>query len=424
MTRKDAKDYQRMNVTTTELFSRPTHEFTLQNGLKVIVCEDHRTVDACLTLTYKVSPDDESLEQQGISKAVLEAKNEFKYPDQSVNIDGFQHADNIISFPSEHLETMFKALSSFIRFVPQEEVFRRHLECWKAVNQQALFPRAIAIGFNPELEKLAAKGRRHYTAPASAATDIEPTLEQLQSWHHDWYGPNNLLLVATGKVSIGEVERLAELYLGEIARQGTPNRCSSMLTTPELGYRQTTQACKDISQPMMQVMFNIPSLATTMDHQSVRALDIMFNLLSKSAPARLTAIEKNLPLIIAQLNRFPRSDSMLAIAFHHSWEPLEIEFQFWKIIEEIKRSPFSTDEIELAIKSHSASMQRVFDDARKLARYISALLVADISLERLELELTQHQKTTPDDVQKAAINYLTRERASVAHILPTKSDLG
>jgi zinc protease len=412
-----------MNVTTTELFSRPTHELTLQNGLKVIVCEDHRTVDAFLRLTYKVSPDDESLEQHGIREAVLEAKNEFNYSDQPVNIDGFQHANDIMSFPSEHLETMFKVLSSFISFVPQEEMFRRHLECWKAVNQPELFPRAITIGFNPELEKLAAKGRRHYTAPASAATDIEPTLEQLQSWHQNWCGPNNLLLVATGNVSIGEVERLAELYLGEIARHGTPYRCSSVLTTPELGYRQTTGACKDISEPMMQVIFNIPSLATTKDHQSVRALDIMSNLLSTSAPARLTAIEKNLSKILAQLLRFPRSDGILAIAFHHSWEPLEIEFQFWRIIEEIKRSPFSTDEIELAIKSHSASLQRVFDDPRTLATYISALMGVDSSLQRLELELTQYQKTTPDEVQKAAINYLTRERASVAHILPMNGDL-
>ena len=413
-----------MNVTTTELFSRPTHEITLKNGLKVIVCEDHRTADACLTLTYKVSPDDESVEQKGISKAVLDARNEYKYPDQSVNIDGFQHANNIMSFPREHLETMFKALSSFIRFVPQEKVFRRHLECWKSVKKQGLFPRAINIGFNPELEKLAAKGRRHYTAPASAATDIEPTLEQLQSWHQNWYGPNNLLLVATGNISIAEAKRLAELYLGDIASHGAPNRCSSVLTTPELGYRQTTPVCKNISQPMMQVIFNIPSLATTTDHQSVRALDIMLNLLSKSAPARLLAIEENLPSILAHLNRLPRSDNTLAIAFHHSWESLEIEFQFWRIIEEIKRSPFSTDEIELAIKSHSAAMQRVFDDPRKLATYISALMVADISLQRLELELTQHQKTTPDEVQKAAIDYLTRERASVAHISPMKSDLG
>ncbi|VVO06004.1 M16 family metallopeptidase [Pseudomonas fluorescens] len=412
-----------MNVTTTELFSRPTHELTLQNGLKVIVCEDHRTADACLQLTYRVGPDDESLEQKGIGKAVLGAKNEYKHLDQSVKIDGFQHSDNIMSFPPEHLETMFKALNSFIRFVPQEEVFRRHLECWKSVNKQDLFPRTIDIGFNPELEKLAAKGRRHYTAPASAATAIEPTLEQLQSWHQNWCGPNNLLLVATGNVSIGEIERLAELYLGVIARHGTPNR-SSVLTTPELGYRQTIHAGKNIPEPMMQVIFNIPSLATTTDHQSVRALDIMRDLLSKSAPARLIAIEENLPSVFTRLDRIPRSDSMLAIAFHHSWEPLEIEFQFWRIIEEIKRSPFSTDEIELAIKSHSASMQRVFDDARKLATYISALMVADISLGRLKLEFTHHQKTTPDDVQKAAINYLTRERASVAHISPMKNDLG
>ena len=60
-------DYSRMNVSTTESTSHPTYEFTLDNGLKIIVREDHRIPKVYSTLMYGVGAVNERPEDWGLS---------------------------------------------------------------------------------------------------------------------------------------------------------------------------------------------------------------------------------------------------------------------------------------------------------------------------------------------------------------------
>ncbi|MDQ0126300.1 zinc protease [Pseudomonas lini] len=413
-----------MNVFTTELFSRPTHEFILENGQRVIVHEDHRTAEACLTLQYKVDSDDEHPHQKGINEAVLDAM--YSYDDETIeqlpNVGGRETGFDGIVLPREHLEMAFEAKSSFMRQVLQEDVLRRHLEIWRFGKKKNTIPPTLRFGFNHQLEMLADKGRSHYLPPAGAAEGTEPTLEQLQSWHQDWYGPNNSVLVVSGDVSIDEVKRLAEKYFGEIARHGSPNRATQVLTVPELGYRQIT-AQQDIPQPMLQVIFNIPGLETTTAPQAASALQLMTELFTRSAPARLLKLDPNLPSMVAR-SRYGRGDGMLGFALGYTLQPDEIEDHMWTILERIKQTPFTCDEIEPAIKIFSAALQNTMDTVTGQSLLISRVATRDYPLELLELEITRIKSVTPEDIQKAAITYLTRERASLAHIFPMKSDLG
>lgn len=61
-----------MNTNTLEYTPNPLHEFTLDNGLKVVVREDHRTPQVALTLTF-ASRGDERPEEFGTGNVLLRA---------------------------------------------------------------------------------------------------------------------------------------------------------------------------------------------------------------------------------------------------------------------------------------------------------------------------------------------------------------
>jgi len=407
-----------MNILTTELLSRPTHDFMLENGLRVIVHEDHRTAEACLTLQYKVDSDDEYPHQKGINELVLDVL--YSPDDETIkqlpNIGGMETGHDGIVLPREHLEMAFKAKSSFMRQIPQENVLRHHLEIWKSAKKKNTTPPTLHLGFNHPLEMLADSGRRRYLQPAGAADCAELTLEQLQSWHQTWYGPNNAVLVVSGDVSIDEVKRLAARYFGEIARHGNPDRATQLLAAPELGYRQII-AQQDISEPMLQVIFNIPGFETTADHRAAIALRLMPELFTRSVPARLLKLEPNLPSMVAR-TRFGRGDGLLGFALGYTMKPDEIEKHMSTLLEDIKRTPFTRDDIEPAIRISSAKLQNTMGTVTGQSLLISQAATRGYPLEVIELEVTRLKSITPEDIQKAATTYLTRERASLAHIVP------
>ncbi len=419
-----------MNAPTTQLASRPTYEVTLDNGLKVIVREDHRTPEFCSTVAYGVGNSYENPEEWGLSLLLLdilfddygrETAFAKEMGGDALNWGG-DTLDQVIRLPRAHLESAFKFQSAIMKKEPQDEVIRRHLDLMILRSKtKSLF--VSAVSFSPELEALIETGTSYYRPPEGITANLERlTVEHVKQWHKAFFGPNNAVLTVAGDITPDEVKRYADEYFGDIARCDTPDR--AVVRGPSApGYRRITQHL-DTRHPLMLIVFNTPSIATATDYKTVRALHVIGALLSNAAPAHLATIGQNPALIIASSPRYLRGDTRLSFAYYFEGDPDEAEAGFWSLLEELKRTPLSQADIAQAIDTVSTKRQRINDSVEAQSRIIGTLVHIGCPWQLLDLEVAQLKSVTPSDIQNVAQTFLTRERVSVGHIFPVTQESG
>ena len=413
-----------MNATTN---NHATTEFTLDNGLKVVVRQDHRKPEFCSAVTYAVGTYYEEPQERGLSSVVTQALINNDEHDVVKELGGdfltFWGQDSLthqVSLPREHLETAFKLQAAMMTRAPQDDVFQQHKENELAMSREpSNF--VSAVSFSPQLEALIETGTRYYSTPEELTRNLEQlTLEQLQQWRNNWYVPANAVLVVTGDITPDEVKQLAEEHFGVITRVDVPDRDFS-LTSPAPGYRQLTQQLAT-QHPLMLVVFNVPSLATTTDVQSARALQVMTSLLTNAAPQRLVIPGFNPANVFANHPQYTRGDSRLSFAFYFEGDAHTAEADFWTWLEEVKTTLFTTEEIEPAIQTAIASAGQRIDQLERASRTIGQLIINACPWQLLDGELDQLAGVTPADIQSTAQMWLTRERATVGHVFPIDNE--
>jgi zinc protease len=416
----DALDYSRMNTSTNELTPRPTHEFTLDNGLKVIVREDHRKPEFCSSLVYGVGPSYEYPEEWGLSEALFHAAFEetgrktasIQEMGGHVQFEFNEHMSLELQLPREHLETAFKLQFAIMAKELQDEDIRRALDRRILLSKR----KSLAVGvhgYSPELKALIETGSGMYRPPEGITANLERlTVEQVKQWHKTWFGPNNAVLSIAGDITPDEVKGFAEEYFGGIARCDLPDR--PVVRGPSApGYRRITQHL-ETEHPLMQIVFNTPGVATTTDYQTVRALQVIGALVSDSAPAQLGQIARSM---LSNAVRYLRGDTQLSFCFGFT-DPDKAESTFWSFVEELKRTPLSQVDIEQVINTVSAERADVLDSVRAQSMIIAMLVNNKCPWQLIDLEVTQLKNVTPADIQQAAQIYLTRDRVSIGRIYP------
>ncbi|WP_185076454.1 M16 family metallopeptidase [Pseudomonas frederiksbergensis] len=409
-----------MNTTTN---NSVTTEFTLDNGLKVVVRQDHRKPAFCSAVTYGVGAFYEEPQERGLSSVVTQAllNNDEQAVVKELGGDFLTHwgEDSMthqLSLPREHLDTAFKLQAAMMMRAPQDDVFQQHQENELAISRRTS-NFVSAVTFGSKLEALIEIGTRYYSTPDELTQSLEQlTLDQIQQWRNDWYVPANAVLVVTGDITPDEVKPLAEEHFGVITQADVPYRDFSV-TPPAPGYRQLTQQL-ETQHPLMLVVFNVPSLATNTDVQSARALQVMTSLLTNAAPQRLVTPGFNPAHTFANHPQFMRGDSRFSFAFYFEGEAQTAEADFWAWLDEVKSTLFTTEEIEPAIQTASANAGQRIDRLEGASRTIGQLITNGCPRQLLDVELEQLGNVTPADIQSTAQMWLTRERATVGHVFP------
>ena len=91
------------------------------------------------------------------------------------------------------------------------------------------------------------------------------------------------------------------------------------------------------------------------------------------------------------------------------------------IRDRLKTTPPSAEELERVRAQVIAGLVYERDSITSQATAIGQLETVGLSWKLMDTELAELQSVTPEDIQKAARTYFTRERMSVAHVLPEES---
>mgnify|MGYP003434030262 FL=1 len=410
-----------MNTSTLEYTTHPLHEFTLDNGLKVVVREDHRTPQVALTLTF-ASRGDERPEEFGTGNVLLRAlrylNNDYEAFITESGGTRFRYGDSpgsgqltdSLLVPAEHLESALKLQSKLMTTDLPDESLHNALNITRDRNKKESFFLS-PIAYSPEIECLVYAGSRHYRSHQAVSANLERlSPDRIRNLRRSRHCPDNAQLAITGDIGIEEARRLVERHFADIPR-GEPSFRSAVQVPAAPGYRRITQYL-DTQHPeysMMIFIFNTPL---------VYELEVLGALLEGVTLPRLAALQEKRGGVVPRFIGDNQGNTILGLAFYIHGDPQEAEENFWKFLDEVKRSPFSPEEIDSAVNK-ACSLPQVWNSSLEhQADALSYLYGSGQPLQLLDDKVGLLRSITPEDVHVAANAYLTRENVTVVCALP------
>ncbi|MBD8595205.1 MULTISPECIES: M16 family metallopeptidase [unclassified Pseudomonas] len=422
--------------------TQPTHEFTLDNGLKVVVREDHRAPVVVSQIWYKVGSSYETPGQTGLSHALEHMM--FKGTDKLGPGEGSRILRDLgaeeNAFTSDDYTAYYEVLAKdrlAVAFdleadrmaslsLPAEE-FAREIEVIKEERRLRTDDKPSAKAYEI-FKAMAFPASGYHTPTIGWMADLERMkVEELRHWYQAWYVPNNATLVVVGDVKPDEVKALAQRFFGNIARRPTPPaKIPLELANP--GQRLATLHVRT-QLPSLLYGFNVPALATADKPRDVQALRLISALLDGGYSARMaTRLERGEELISsggARYDAFTRGDSLFFISATPNAQKkktlADVEKGLWKLLDELKTTPPSADELERVRAQVIADLVYSRDSISSQATTIGMLETVGLSWKLMDSELEDLKSVTPQDIQSAARTYFTRDRLSIAHVLPEEA---
>lgn len=431
-----------LGLPAAQAASQTTHEFTLDNGLKVIVREDHRAPVVVSQVWYRVGSSYETSGRTGLSH-VLEHMmfkgSEKVGPGEASRIlrelgaeeNAFTSTDYTAYYQVLARDRLAVALEleadrmASLRLPPEE--FAREVQVVMEERRLRTDDKPSALAFE-RFKTLAypSSGYRHPTI--GWMSDLERmTVDDLRQWYEAWYAPNNATLVVAGDITLAEVRTLAERYFGAVPARPLPV-AKRPLELDEPGERRL-QLHVRTPLPSLLMAFNVPGLATTDQPRQVHALRLLAGLLDGGYSARLpTRLERGEELVSgasAWYDAYPRGDSLFVLSASPNVQKdrtlAEVEAGLWRELEALRRQPPNAAELERVRAQVIAGLVYERDSISSQATAIGALESVGLSWRLMDEELAALEAVTPADVQAAAQTFFTRSRMTVAHVLPLEN---
>ena len=426
-----------VHAETRSELARTTFETTLKNGLKVIIREDHRSPMIMTQIWYSVGSSDESGNLLGISHVLehMMFKGTNKVPNDeftrlsriyggSINASTFTNYTNYYQlYPKTYLpmaleleaDRMSNLLLRQQDFDPEIKVVMEERRLRTDDN-----PRSLAF----ERFKWIAYPTSHYRQPVIGhmknLQNIQ--LEDVKKWYRDWYTPNNAILIIVGDVDSESTLLQVQKYFGDIPARKTPPR-NDVLEFDRVGYRHM-ELNLPVQVPNLYMAWNVRSLVTAKNPQDAYALTIIKSLLDSGISSRLqdrlVRDKKILTAISVSYDPYSRGDSLLSIsALPADGVSLqEAEKAIQSEIDLLKTELIKPEEVERVTARFVSNLVYSQDDISGQAKMIGNLEINGLSF-RLMDELPKHFETvTPQDIQRVANIYFTRDNLSTLYLSP------
>ncbi|MFT3671243.1 M16 family metallopeptidase [Aestuariivirga sp.] len=213
----------------------PLTEFTLKNGLKVILVEDHRTPVIFHAIAYKVGSADDEPGKSGVAHFLehLLFKGTAKYPDGSFDrIMGENGAENN-AFTTTDITVYYERLSSSLLGLAMEldadrmqnlqlspEVFESERKVVLEEHRQTTESNPYAEA-NEVLQAALFKTHPYGIPTLGHPEEVQKlTLQDVLSYYRSHYMPGNAVVFVVGDANPGNVRELAERFYGPLQNPG------------------------------------------------------------------------------------------------------------------------------------------------------------------------------------------------------------
>ncbi|WP_399382047.1 MULTISPECIES: M16 family metallopeptidase [unclassified Thermosynechococcus] len=252
------------------------------------------------------------------------------------------------------------------------------------------------------------------------ASDVEQfTLPAVKSFYHQYYRPDNAVVVIAGDVRPPRALELVKKTFGQIPRPTDPLKSPS-LPPPTAGQAQRIRLTEPGSAPLLQILVPIPAMA----HPDQAALDVLDMLLSGGRSSYLyqelmeTGQASSAYSYVAALQAGGWFEIGAIAAPEQSLETIEQTIH--QILNQLAERPLSAAELQRAkqqLKANFILRNRDIDaQASQLAN--DETLTGDYRFS--DRHLAAIEKVTAADVQRVVQTYFGRDRWIVGEFIPSE----
>ncbi|MGZ8249512.1 M16 family metallopeptidase [Methylomagnum sp.] len=413
------------------------HEFQLDNGLKLIVQEDHRAPAVVSQVWYKVGASHEYGGITGISHMLehMMFKGTDKHPPGEFSRIIAANGGRENAFTAQDYTAYFQSLEKGrlpVSFELEADRMRnlKLLEPEFAKEHQVVLEeRRLRTDDQPR-----SKMQEHFDSVAYSNSPYKNpvigwpddvaglTLADLKEWYALWYAPNNATVVVVGDVKPDEVYALAKKYFAKLKPSELPE-IKPQGEVEQLGIRRLTVKLP-AKLPFLVMGYKTPSLKTAPDERDAYALEVAAGILDGGNSARLSSRLVRGQQIASAAGAGYDLNSRLSSLFTLEATPVEgkslaeLEKSLSDEIRRLRDEPISAEELQRVKAQVLASHVYQLDSMFYQAMQLGAAETVGLGWHTVQEYVDKVNAVTAEQVQKVANKYLVDDRLTVAHLEP------
>jgi predicted Zn-dependent peptidase len=401
--------------------------FTLDNGLRVYVHEDHTTPIAALNILYNVGSRDEDENKTGFAHLFEHlmfggSRHVPVFDEPLQRVGGENNAftspditNYYVTLPAVNLETAFWLESDrmlSLSFDPQV------LEVQRKVVIEEFKQRYLNQPYGDVWLKLRPLAyQKHPYRWATIGKDIshieKATLDDVKEFFFKYYIPNNAVMVVAGPVRLEEVKQLSEKWFGPIPA-GKPyiRRLPAEPVQEQARYLEVEAG---VPLDAIYKTFHIPGKSS----EKYYTADLLSDILGRSKSSRLYDKLVKESKVFNSINAYVSGsvDPGLLVIQGHLNQGVSIERgeeEINAILAQITEQKVSESELEKV--KNQAESTIVFSEVELLNRAMNLAFYANLgNPEQVNQESDYIQAVTPESLQAMAREVLRKENSSTIH---------
>ena len=410
------------------------NRFTLNNGLRVIVHEDHTTPMAVLNILYDVGARDENPDQTGFAHLFEHlmfggSVNIPSYDEPLQRVGGENNAftsnditNYYITLPATNIETAFWLESDRMLSLAFSE---KSLDVQRNVVVEEFKQRYLNQPYGDVWLRLRPLVYKHHpyqwaTIGKEIAHITDARMEDVKAFFKKHYNPQNAIMVVGGDITFEQAKQLAEKWFGPIPAGEKYNR--NLPQEPE--QHEERRATVTAKVPLNDVYIAF-QMAGRMD-EGYYETDLISDILSRGNSSRLHRnLIKNRQLF-SEIHAYMTGSSDKGM-FVVEGKPLanvsieQAEAAIWDELDKLKNEPIPADELtKVKNKTESTMMfseMALLDKAMNLAQFE---LLGDADL--LNNETEKYLLITAEQICQQAQKLFRKDNSSTMIYLAEEVD--
>jgi zinc protease len=406
----------------------PVEQYTLKNGLRVVLSEDHAAPTVSLCITYDVGSRNELPGHTGFahlfehmmfqgSENVGKGEHLILVRVNGGDVNGTTTDDATYYYervPSNQLDLALFLEADRMRAL---RINQANLDNQRNTVQEERRQRMDnqPYGKTDEvLENLAYDNFAYKHSTIGSMTDLDAaSLDDVSRFFKTYYAPNNAVLALVGDFKSSEALEKVKKYFEDIPQQPAPPAVD-MTEPAQTGERRAVIEDSFARLPRLDVVYKTVPANTT----DFYALDMLGDILFSGPSSRLyqkLVKEKEVALQVAggvDLRRGPALFQAFAM-LKPGQDPAEVEKLIYEEFDRVKTEGVTTAEMQKVLiqdrLSQAESVTGTMGRARILSEY--AVFFHDPGL--INDTLAKYGEITPSDIQRVARQYLGAEQRTV-----------
>ncbi len=405
--------------------------FTLKNGMKIIVLEDHSIPNANMYLFWKVGSRNEYPGITGLSHffehMMFNGSKKYgpKMFDRTMEANGGANnaytSENVTVytdwFPTSAIEVMFDLEADRIANLKFDD---KMIESERGV---VLSERRTGLENSP-LRQLwqGVQGAAFFAHPYQIPvigyeSDIKNwTKEDLQTYFATYYSPNNCVVVIVGDVTVNDVKSLTEKYFEPIAVGPPPREIHTV--EPEQNGEKRIIINRKVTSPYLMMAFHVPQTSS----EDYYALSLLESILSSGNTSRLYSSlvdERQLAVWISTDYSHSFDPYIFSIygVCSKGISPSLLENSIIAELEKIIKDGVKADELQKVKNQKLMEFYHTMETINGKANTIGTYELFFGDYKKLFSAPKDFTKVTAEDIQRVAEKYFTKKNRTVGILM-------